>query len=186
VTRASELSLTLTVFGAAARPLTRGAVRPGDSLFLTGTLGGPGATLDALLRGTTPTATHRARFAAPTPRLAEARWLAEHDARAAIDISDGLAADAGHLASASGVCIELELASIPCVTDVSVDRAVASGEEYELLVAFAGDALPDTAAFEARFQLPLTRVGRAVAGAGVMLLGPTGRVDPPRGHDHLS
>ncbi|MEO8563689.1 MAG: thiamine-phosphate kinase [bacterium] len=186
VTRAAHLSLTLTVLGGAERPLTRDMVRPGDVLFLTGHLGGPGAALDALERGATPDAVHRARFAAPMPRLAEARWLAEHGAHAAIDISDGLVADAGHLASASGVCIELGLASVPCVAGVEAEQAVASGEEYELLVAVAPDAIATLDAFSALFRLPLTRVGRAIVGSGVTLLGPKGRVDPPRGHDHLS
>lgn len=186
LTRASELSLTITVLGSTRRATTRSRVSVGDTLYVTGRLGGPGASLAALLRGDAPSAEHRARFAAPVPRIAEARWLADQGALAAIDISDGLAADSEHLAAASGVGIELELASIPCVSGVGAERALASGEEYELLVAFGEDSLPDAAAFEAEFGLPLTVVGRAVSGAGVALLGPAGRVDPPRGHDHLS
>jgi thiamine-monophosphate kinase len=186
VTRASELSLTITVLGSTARTTPRSGVRAGCALYVTGRLGGPGAALDALERGERPAAEHRGRFAAPMPRIAEARWLAEHGAIAAIDVSDGLAADAGHLASASGVGIELELASIPCVAGVAPERAMRSGEEYELLAAFPADAPPDPAAFEAEFGLPLTAVGRAVGGEGVTVLGAGGRVDPPRGHDHLS
>ena len=185
VTRASELSLTLTVLGAAAGALVRSAVRTGDALYVTGTLGGPGAALDALLRGATPAPPHRARFAAPVPRIREARWLATQGAHAAIDISDGLAADAGHLASASGVCIELELASIPHVEGVSAENAVGSGEEYELLVAFPPNVHAGGDAFLETFGIPLTRVGRAVTGSGVVLIDHAGRVDPPRGHDHL-
>jgi thiamine-monophosphate kinase len=186
ITRASELSLTITVLGRTMRPTERTRVRVGDALFVTGRLGGPGAALESLLRGDSPAAEHRARFAAPVPRIAEARWLADRGALAAIDVSDGLAADAGHLASASGVGIELDLESIPCVAGVSAERAAQSGEEYELLVSFAEDSLPDVAAFEAEFGVPLTRVGRATAGRGVTLVGSAGRVDPPRGHDHLT
>ncbi|HEV7994029.1 MAG TPA: thiamine-phosphate kinase [Gemmatimonadaceae bacterium] len=186
ITRASELSLTITVLGSTPRPTARDRVRAGDTLYVTGRLGGPGAALEALLRGETPDPAHRARFASPVPRIAEARWLADHGALAAIDISDGLVADAGHLASASRVAIELDLHTIPCVDGVAPEAALRSGEEYELVVAFSEDSLPDVAAFEAELGLPLTRVGRAVAGAGVTLLGPHGRVDPPRGHDHLT
>jgi thiamine-monophosphate kinase len=186
VTRASELSLTFTVLGSTARPLSRDGVRAGDVMFVTGVLGGPGAALDAFLHGTQPRAEHRARFAAPRPRIAEARWLAERGARAAIDISDGLVADAGHLASASDVRLELELAQLPCVAGVTAEAASASGEEYELLVSFAPEVLPDAREFRERFGLALTRVGQATRGSGAALIGPGGRVDRPRGHDHLS
>ncbi|HEU4721687.1 MAG TPA: AIR synthase-related protein, partial [Gemmatimonadaceae bacterium] len=185
-TRAAELSLTITVLGTAARPLERTAARPGDALYVTGTLGGPGAALDALLRGAAPRDADRARFAAPSPRLAEARWLAERGAHAAIDLSDGLVADAGHLAAASGVRIALDLAALPCVDGVSPESAAASGEEYELLVAVRADAPLDTAAFRARFGIPLTVIGRVVAGRGVSLEGSAARVDLPSGYDHLS
>jgi thiamine-monophosphate kinase len=161
-------------------------VRSGDELFVTGALGGPGAALDALLGGVRPRDEHRDRFTSPRPRLHEARWLAERGAHAAIDISDGLVADASHLASASRVRIELALAQIPCVSGVTPEAAAASGEEYELLVAFSPELLPDDKAFREAFDLGLTPIGRAAEGSGAVLLGPDGRVDPPRGHDHLS
>ena len=186
VTRAGELSLTITVLGTSPRPLERTGVRPGDALYVTGVLGGAGAALDALLRGATPREADRARFAAPRPRLAESRWLAERGARAAIDISDGLVADAGHLAAASGVQVTFDLAALPCVEGVTPESAASSGEEYELLVAMPPDAAPDTEAFRRRFGISLTRIGRVVAGHGVRLEGHDDRVAPPSGHDHLS
>jgi thiamine-monophosphate kinase len=186
VTRASELSLTITVLGSTAHPLRRDGAREGDMLFVTGALGGPGAALDAMLRGEQPLDAHRARFTSPRPRIAEARWLAERGARAAIDISDGLGADAGHLASASGVRIELALERIPRVDGVTAVVAGASGEEYELLVAFAPDVMPDTEVFRDTFGLALTPVGIAMRGSGAELVPTDGRVDQPRGHDHLS
>ena len=185
VSRARDLSLTITVLGSASRALTRGGVQPGDALFVTGRLGGPRAAVRAWMAGSTPRAEHRARFVAPRPRIAEARWLADAGCHAAIDISDGLVADAGHLAIASGVRIELALATLPVVTGVSVDEAMSSGEEYELLVAFAPSEEPDTELFEQRFGVPLTRIGLAYGGAGIALAGGTATV-AGAGHDHLA
>ncbi|HEX5972420.1 MAG TPA: thiamine-phosphate kinase [Gemmatimonadaceae bacterium] len=186
VTRARELSLTITVLGATERPLRRDDARVGDVVFVTGRLGGPGAALEALQSGRVPDAGHLARFAGPRARLREARWLAAAGARAAIDISDGLGADLTHLARASGVTIELAVDRVPCIEGVSPDEALTSGEEYEIVVAFPPDAAPDTVAFEALFGIPLTRIGvvRPAAGEPVRAVG--ARVDHVRGHDHLS
>jgi len=186
VTRAGELSLTITVLGTSRRALERSGARAGDALYVTGALGGAGAALDALLRGATPRDVDRARFAAPRPRIAEGRWLAEHGAHAAIDVSDGIVADAGHLAAASGVRVVIDLASLPCVAGITPEGAASSGEEYELLVAFRSDAPPDTTEFGARFGIPLTRVGYVAPGHGVSIERGGARVDLPPGHDHLS
>lgn len=185
VTRARELSLTCTVIGAARHPLLRGGARTGDTVHVTGRLGGPGAAVRAWMEGGTPPTEHRARFAAPGPRIAEARWLADAGATAAIDISDGLLADAAHLAAASGVHLDLDLAALPCVSGVTLDEAASSGEEYELIVTFAARLPVDAAAFEQRFGLPLTSIGIVAAGAGVTVAG-SRHVDPPGGHDHFS
>jgi thiamine-monophosphate kinase len=185
ITRARELSLTITVLGTASQPLTRSGVLAGDDIYVTGRLGGPRAAVRAWMDRGTPRADHRTRFAAPRPRITEARWLADAGCHAAIDISDGLVADAGHLALASGVHLDLDLRAVPCVSGVTIDEAVSGGEEYELIVTFASDAPIDPALFEQRFGLPLTHIGSACDGAGVALTGMT-RVDHSRGHDHFS
>jgi thiamine monophosphate kinase len=82
--------------------------------------------------------------------------------------------------------LQLALPSLPCVEGVSPDAAAVSGEEYELLVAFAPESAPDEAEFRSEFGIGLTRVGEVVAGSGVMLIGLGVRVDQPRGYDHLS
>src|SRR5690349_5447142 len=135
LTRGRDLALTITVLGHAASPLARGGARPGDALWVTGRLGGPLAALRAFERGDAPLPAHRARFARPRPRLAEARWLAAHGARAAIDVSDGLLAEAAHLAAAGGVRLRVDLDRLPCVEGTSPSDAARSGEEYELLLA---------------------------------------------------
>ena len=183
---AAELSLTITVVGSAVRPLSRAGARAGDIIHVTGRLGGPGAALRALAAGAIPSADYRARFAGPVPRLTEARWLEKHGARAAIDISDGLVADAAHLARASGVTIALDERDIPCIAGVATGDALASGEEYELLVAVPRSFAVSHKEFERQFGIPLTAIG-VVEVAGnepVTLRGSVGAASA--GHDHLS
>lgn len=185
VTGASELSLVTTVLGSAFGVLTRDAVRPGHHVYVTGQLGGAGAALRELLAGGIPSPQHHLRFAHPTPRLREARWLADHGAVACIDISDGLAADLGHLAAASAVALEIDVDAIPCASGVTSEQALASGEEYELVVTARPEL--DVAQFAERFALPLTKIGRALAGSpGVALMRDGVRVANPPGWDHLS
>lgn len=181
-----ELSVTTTVLGHAAAVLRRDGVRAGDTLYVTGRLGGPGAALAAWLAGRTPADAHRERFAHPVARLREARWLAGAGVAAAIDLSDGLLADAGHLAAAGGVGLEIELGAIPLIEGAGAREALASGEEYELLLSAPGPL--DTAAFAGQFGLPLTAVGRAVAEhPGAVEVRDGGRrVAGGRGHDHFS
>ena len=183
------LSLTVTVLGAAARPLSRADARPGDVVYVTGSLGGSLAALRALQRGEAPRAEHRARFAHPVPRLGVARWLADHGARAAVDVSDGLAADLGHVAAASGVRIVVELERLTCAPGVEPWDAARSGEEYELaIVAPPGS---DVVACERETGVELTEIGRvtgvpAGGAPGVEALLRGTRVDLPPGYDHFS
>ena len=185
MTRGDALSITTTVLGAARSPLPRSGVRPGDTLYATGRFGGPGAALAALLRREPPDDHAFARFARPSARIGEAIWLAEQGAHAAIDISDGLAADLGHLAAASSVRLEVALDDLPTVAGIAPLAAASSGEEYELVVAAPRPL--DTEAFAERFGLPLTAIGRAVSGPSEVVLTLGGaRVAPASGHDHFS
>jgi thiamine-monophosphate kinase len=184
-TAGERLSLTVTVLGTAARPVFRSGARAGDLVYVTGTLGGPGSAVRALAAGTRPPPAHRARFAHPVPRIREGGWLAERGACALVDVSDGLLADAGHLAAASGVRLVIDAERLPRLDGVSVGEAAASGEEYELVCAVGGEL--DTDDFEARFGVPLTQIGRAEAGAPSVAFHVAGRrVDLPGGHDHFS
>lgn len=171
-------SLGVTVLGWASAPVTRAGALPGDGLWVTGALGGARAALEAWQRGAEPDAEARRRFARPVPRLHAGRWLAHHGAHAMIDVSDGLGADAAHLAAASGVALAIELAQVPVapaastaagLLDVPAARfAAESGEEYELLVALPETfGAEDARAFQSVAGLPLTRVGEVRIGAGV-------------------
>jgi thiamine-monophosphate kinase len=181
-----ELAVVLTVFGAAVTPLRRSGARLGDRICVTGQLGGPGRAIRDLAAGRTPAPEIRDRLVRPVPRIREARWLAARGATAAIDISDGLVADAGHLAAASDARIEIDLDRIPRLRDIEAMDAAASGEEYELLVAVPPSAPVHD--FEASFRVPLTEIGRVVGHGtpGVETVRGGVSVAPPKGYDHFS
>jgi thiamine-monophosphate kinase len=177
------LSLTITALGSVARPISRAGAKPGQRVYVTGRLGGPAAALRAWNAGAQPSEQDRARFAHPIPRIEAAIGLAERGATSAIDVSDGLIADIGHLAAASKVCIEVDLARIPRLNGVSPLEAASSGEEYEIVV--TGPEI-DVDQFSSEFGLDLTEIGRVVAGSsGVALLNDGQRVTAPLGFDHF-
>ena len=170
--------LDVTVVGRAARPVGRRGAKPGDGVWVTGTLGGARAALLAWEGGGQPEPGARSRFARPVPRVAEGRWLAAQGAHAMLDLSDGLGGDAVHLAAASGVRVELELDQLPvdpAVVAAALSRgeplqafAAQGGEDYELLVALP-KAFDEQAArrFQQDTGTVLTRIGRIRRGSGV-------------------
>ena len=177
------LSLTITALGSVARPLSRAGAKAGQRVYVTGYLGGPAAAVRAWGAGMEPAERDRARFANPVPRIEPAVGLAQRGATSAIDISDGLIADLGHVAAASKVCIEIDVDRIPHVEGVSSIQAANSGEEYEIV---ATAPAIDTEAFAAEFGLALTEIGRVVAGPSrVELLRGGKKISAPPGFDHF-
>lgn len=184
--------------GAAERPVGRDGARAGDELWVTGRLGGAGAATRDWSRGLEPDPRARRAFERPRPRIREARWLAqEADLHALVDLSDGLAGDARHLAAASGVGLEVSLPEVPLseVLEEYADRetavrlALTGGEDYELLAAVAPGTLEGRGGdFRSRFGAPLTRVGRVADGEGVAWLDAAGRAvgGIGGGFDHLA
>jgi thiamine-monophosphate kinase len=187
LTRSERYIVDVCVLGTAQRPVRRSGARPGDGIWVTGTLGGAALALQRFRSGAPPVGALRRRFARPEPRIAAGRWLARHGARAMIDVSDGLAADAGHLAAASGIALEIELERVPCWRGATARDATASGEEYELLVALPrGFGERSARAFTRASGLALTPIGRCVTGAGVRLTEAGRPVPAPRGFDHFA
>jgi len=192
MTRSDKYTVDVCVIGQTERPVRRAGAREGDALWVTGYLGGAGLALEKLRKGERLPKALRNRYACPEPRIEAGRWLASHGATAMIDISDGLAADAQHLAAASEVSIEINLEQIPRWEDVDAMAAVASGEEFELLVAMPpafGDA--SASSFRAETGVELSRIGTCLRGAGgrrggVRLLDHNKPVPLPAGYDHFA
>ena len=186
--RSERYLVDICVLGTAARPVRRRGARAGDLLWVTGTLGAPARALAEFRAGRKPEPAVRTRFARPEPRIGAGRWLAARGARAMIDISDGLAADAGHLAAASGLQVAIDLERIPCWPGVPAREAAGSGEEYELLVALpAAFGERDARAFRRACDLPLTCIGRCMRGAaGVRLTANGNAAAPVTGYDHFT
>lgn len=194
LSRAGELVIDCCVIGRVGNPVRRGGARAGDRLVVTGRLGGPQAALSAWQRGATPAPGARQRFARPAHRHEAARFLAQHRVRAMIDISDGLAADLGHVLAASGTGAALLCDAIPVHPDVTLELrasgsaepawrfAARSGEEYELLA-----ALPDTVtdAELAAAPVPITVIGVIEAEPGIRATVDGVAVTLPSGHDHF-
>jgi len=185
-TTRGPLTIGVQVLGALPvdRALTRGGASPGDSVCVSGTLGDAAAAV-AYLRGEWSPDVEEAeqllqRFYRPRARLELGRSLLGR-ASAAIDISDGLLADAGHIADASGVGLRIDPDLLPLSVPLAAygDRdavlrwALAGGDDYELCFTLPhGEAIP----------AGCTRVGEVVAGSGVH----TGlAIDFPHGYQHF-
>src|ERR1019366_6185122 len=127
---------------------------------------------------------NRERFAHPVPRIDEAAWLSAHGATAAIDISDGLAAELGHLAAASRISITVRLEDVPVVDGMSPIDAAASGEEDELIIAAPSEM--DASEFSKGFGVGLPLIGRAAEGPASVVMTKDGEpVALPAGYLHF-
>ena len=141
-TRARTVFVSVTALGRADRVPGRAGARPGDLVVLTGSLGAAGAAF------------REGRLARPPLRLEEGRRLASV-ATAMIDVSDGLATDAAHIARRSGCRVAIELEHVPLAPGATLEDA-GFGEDYELLA-----ATPDALGFPV--------IGRCEEGSGVVL-----------------
>ena len=195
-TTRGPLSLTMTVFGRvpAGQALTRSGAQVGDLLCVGGELGNAAGALPLVLgQRTAPAAIAEpllAHYWSPQPQLALGQAL-RGKASAALDISDGLLADCGHIAKASAVGLLVENQKLPLSAallgflgeNAARVAAVSGGDDYVLAFTLAPAHLPTLLAE----GWPIHVVGRVVAGQGVTLLDANGQDITPniRGYQHF-
>lgn len=183
--RGAQLSIATTVLGVADAPLTRAGARVGDAIWVAGALGLAGACWRARARGIEPSAAVQHAWARPRARIEDGLRL-HGVAHAAIDVSDGLARDLGHVARASGVRVVLEATALdaaiaPELAAVATqlglaarDLVLGGGEDYAL-VAASPVALPG-----------FVRIGACVAGEGVVVREGGREIEVDLGFDHFA
>ncbi|MEX6503462.1 thiamine-phosphate kinase [Pseudomonas zhanjiangensis] len=195
-TSRGPLCLTLTVFGRipAGQALTRSGARAGELLCVGGYPGEAAGALPLVLGQRQAAAEIAepllARYWAPQPQLDLGQAL-RGKATAALDVSDGLLADCGHIAKASGVALLVEQARLPLSPalvalvgeTMARDCALSGGDDYLLAFTLPAEHLADLQAQ----GWPIHVIGRVEAGQGVQLLDKQGRpVTPPvRGYEHF-
>ena len=201
-TTQGPLNICITVFGELPRgqALLRSGARAGDDIYVSGTLGDARLALE-ILRGRVAApaavlAAARLRLEQPTPRVALGLAL-RGLATAAIDVSDGLLGDLGHILKQSGVGATVE-------TDIAIDLvaanawwtgvkglfcpeitpgqwlgwALAGGDDYELLFTAPVSSRAEVAAASSASQTPVTRIGRIESERGLRLVDAQGRAVP--------
>jgi len=167
------ISLSLTILGEVpeGQMVRRTGAEAGDEIYVTGTIGDAALGL-AVLQGrlADPSGTLVARYRLPEPRLGMKLWGTAH---AAIDISDGLLQDLGHLCRAAGLGAEIEAARVPLslaarkAVDANPDwlaTCLTGGDDYELALAVPERNGAKLAADAQKANVPVTRIGHFVAG----------------------
>jgi thiamine-monophosphate kinase len=187
------LTLSLTALGHVPQGtmIRRAGAKPGDAIYVTGTVGDAGLGLaslkkEALGLSEADTVFVRERYLRPRPRLSFGQAL-RGLAHAALDVSDGVIADLQHLADVSAVRARLELAALPLSPAAArwagggsdrLLRLAAAGDDYEILFAAPPEAASRLVAKAARSATAIARIGTVEAGAGVEVRGPDGRALP--------
>jgi thiamine-monophosphate kinase len=197
-TTRGPLNICVTVIGRvpAGAALRRDGAQPGDDLWVSGELGAAAFAVAERLAGRplAPDDPARLRLELPEPRVALGLAL-RHLARAAIDVSDGLIGDLGHLLERSRLGARVDWPAVPrparlrsLPDEAALPHVLAGGDDYELLFAAAPENREAIAAIGGRLGLALSRIGAFEAGSAVRVLDARGRPLSWRGHgfDHFA
>jgi thiamine-monophosphate kinase len=133
---ARQITADIVVTGQtpAGKAILRSGARPGDRIFVTGSLGGPAAVLKQLYAGKKIKPARTNPHFYPSPRIEVGRWLRKHRlATAMIDLSDGLSVDLAHICKESCVSARVIATQIPVARSADLELALHGGEDYELL-----------------------------------------------------
>lgn len=177
VDRAPAVDIAVTVIGMQYRDkplLTRSAAKAGDMVAVTGYLGGAAGGLEMLTKrldfDSEAAGFLRQAFLRPRPRIAEGQLLVDKGVRAAVDISDGLAADLDHICQASHVGARIEVERVPVAPAIeanfgsrALELALSGGEDYELLFTASGEIIKQV---KAAVSCPVTVIGEIVLPQG--------------------
>lgn len=183
LTEAEQIVISVTVMGDAERPVTRAGAQPGDVVAVVGDFGMAAAGFGALSRGFRSPKQAVDRHRVPHPPYAEGPRAAAAGATAMIDVSDGLVADLGHIAKASGVGIDIDADVFPIPDPVATVASalggvdplrfvLAGGEDHALAATFPAGSVPDG----------WLTIGRVVSGADVTVNGSPWEGEA--GHEH--
>lgn len=198
LSRAAKVMISVTVTGEVREPVRRDGARPGDAIFVSGTLGDAAGGLRLIEKGGSRGVAKPVRplvdaFLDPVPRLKLGALLAGRGlASAMIDVSDGLSVDLAHICGESGVGAEIEAGRVPispALERFALDPlalALDGGEDFELLFTVRPAKRAAVEALARRFRL--TRIGRVTPGRRVYLVDARGRRKLLRagGFEHFS
>jgi len=198
-TTRGSLSVTVQIHGFIdpGQMMRRSGAHPGDLIYVTGSLGDAGLALRLQLAGSLDSAHHQQllqRLDSPTPRIIEGMQLASI-ATAAIDLSDGLIGDLGHIVQQSNCGATIELQRLPCSTAVKAAIAqssewslpLSSGDDYELCFTIPADKQQQLQQLAATLDCPLTRIGVIKQQPGIRCVNAEGAViDVESGYDHFT
>ena len=191
ISSARQITADIVVTGQvpAGTAVLRSGARPGDRIYVTGSLGGSAATLKQLFAGKKIKPTRSNAHFYPIPRIAAGAWLRKHSlATAMIDLSDGLSVDLAHICEESRVAAIVEANRIPVGKGADLNLALHGGEDYELLF-----TVPTRAKVPARIAgISVTEIGeignRRDYSSAIGILGDNGKVRPlpQRGWEHFA
>ncbi len=195
------LAISVTALGSApeAAAVRRVGARPGENIYVTGSLGDSALALQRLIEGRAIPAELLARHLEPCARVTVGSALAEAGIPSAmIDVSDGLLADLGHILEASRVSASVEVDQLPlsqalrataCDAHSLSNWALTGGEDYELLFMAKPESAREIARLAEQCELPITRIGTVVEGGGEVELKYAGEPYPlpaQMGYKHFS